>query len=480
MDNMSNTGEDVWVNCLQFLEDNVNPQSFKTWFAPIKPVKLEGKILTVQVPSLFFYEWLEEHYVNLLRKTIKKELGPGGKLEYNIVVDNNSGGKGPYTINVPAQSYRNDDKMEINMPMNISGSIQNPFIIPGLKRMNIDSQLKPEFNFDNFIEGECNRLGRSAGMSVAARPGGTSFNPLFIYGGVGLGKTHLVQAIGNQIKNNFKNKVVLYVNSEKFTSQFIQSLKQNSINDFINFYQLIDVLIIDDVQFFSGKDRTQDIFFHIFNHLHQGSKQLILTSDRPPKDLQGMEERLLSRFKWGLSADVQRPDFETKMAILEQKMYNDGIEIPREVMEYVAYNITDNIRDLEGALISLLANASFNKKEIDLPLAKEILKNFIKSTSRELTIEHIQTMVCEHLHVETDLLKSKTRKRPVVQARQISMFFAKQYTKESLAKIGKYFGNRDHSTVIHACQTVSNLMDTDKDFKGKVEEIERKISINLG
>lgn len=477
---MSANFESTWDNCLKIIRDNVSLQSFKTWFEPIKPVKLEGKILTIQVPSLFFYEWLEEHYVTLLKKTIKKEMGPGAKLEYNIIVENSSNGVKPSTINVPTQHAKSDDELEVNVPYNVSGSIKNPFIIPGIKKMNIDSQLNPNLNFDNYIEGECNRLARSAGLAVAARPGGTSFNPLFIYGGVGLGKTHLAQAIGNHIKNTNSQKSLLYVSSEKFTNQFIEAIKSNSLNDFLNFYQLIDVLIVDDVQFFANKDRTQDIFFHIFNHLHQNSKQIILTSDRPPKDLQGLEERLLSRFKWGLSADLQLPDFETRVAIMEHKMYNDGIELPRDVIEYVAYNITGSIREIEGAVISLLAHASLTRRDVDMSLARDILKHFVKQTSKELTIEQIQKLVCEQFdNMPIDLLKSKTRKRNIVLARQISMYFAKNMTKSSLANIGKHFGGRDHSTVIHACQTVLDLMDTDNRFKNKVQEIEKIIQINF-
>lgn len=476
---MSENHEVIWANCLEIIKDNVNGQSFKTWFEPVRPIALEEKVLTIQVPSLFFYEWLEEHYVSLLKKTIKKELGAEAKLEYNIVVENSSGSSKPYTINMPGQpGKQNQQNQGVSIPVNISQSIKNPFVIPGIKKLNIDSQLNPNYTFETLIEGECNRLARSAGMAVAKKPGGTAFNPLMIYGGVGLGKTHLCQAIGNAVKSNFKNKVVLYIQSEKFINQFIESIKSNSLNDFIHFYQLIDVLIVDDIQFLSGKERTQDIFFHIFNHLHQNGKQIILTSDRAPKDLTGMEERLLSRFKWGLSADLQNPDFETRVAILENKMYLDGISLPQEVMEYLAYNVSTNIRELEGALISLLAHTSINKSDVNLNSAKEILKNFINNVSKELTIDHIQGLVCEHFEMPAELLKSKTRKREIVQARQISMFLAKKYTKTSLANIGKFFGGRDHSTVIHACQTVSNLMDTDSFFKDHVDDIQKKININ--
>lgn len=476
---MSKSCEEVWNNCLKIIKDNVSLQSYKTWFAPIQPITLEENILTIQVPSQFFYEWLEEHYVTLLRKTIKRELGKDARLEYRIVIEHSSKNSNPYTINIPTYNTGSTSNPEVAAPLVIGNSIKNPFVIPGLKKVKVDSQLNPTYNFDSFIEGDCNRLARSAGFAVASKPGGTSFNPLVIYGGVGLGKTHLAQSIGLKIKENFGNKTVLYVTSEKFTNQFIESLKNNSVNDFVHFYQLIDVLIVDDVQFFANKEKTQDIFFHVFNHLHQNGKQLVLTSDRAPKDLEGMEERLLSRFKWGLSADLQVPDFETRIAILEKKMYQDGYELPREVIEFVAYNINTNVRELEGALISLLAQASLNKKEIDLDLAKKIVKNFVKNISREVSIEFIQKTVCEYFEVPIEKLKEKTRKRAIVQARQLSMYLSKQFTKNSLKVIGKHFGGRDHSTVIHSCQAIQNLMDTDPKFNDSVVEIQKKIQLSI-
>ena len=261
--------ETVWSNCLKVIKDNVNLQSFKTWFEPIRPVKLDNHVLTIQVPSQFFYEWLEEHYVTLLRKTVKRELGPDARLDYQIIVENSSGAKGPYTINIPSYNTNTNKNPDVAAPLVLGNQIKNPFIIPGLKKINIESQLNPNYNFDTFVEGDCNRLARSAGYAVANKPGGTSFNPLVIYGGVGLGKTHLAQAIGNQIKLQFSGKTVLYVPAEKFGNQFIDALKSNSINDFLHFYQLLDVLILDDIQFFSGKVKTQEIFFTIFNNLHQ-------------------------------------------------------------------------------------------------------------------------------------------------------------------------------------------------------------------
>lgn len=475
---MEKTCTQVWNNCLQIIKDNIPAQSFKTWFEPIKALKLEGNILTIQVPSLFFYEWLEEHYVGLLRKTVKKQLGEEGRLEYNIVVEKSSTSI-PYTTNMPSNGNGAEGKNQsMPMPVSLNKDIKNPFVIPGLKKLQVDPQLNQNYTFENFIEGDCNRLARSAGYAVAGKPGGTSFNPLMIYGGVGLGKTHLAQAIGNEIKRNLTDKLVLYVSCEKFTQQFVDALKNNNINDFVNFYQAMDVLIMDDVHNFAGKEKTQDIFFHIFNHLHQSGKQLIITSDKAPKDLSGLEERLLSRFKWGLSADLQVPDLETRMAILNKKMYSDGIELPSEVIEYVAHNIDNNVRELEGAMVSLLAQSTLNKKEIDLNLAKSMLKNFIKNSSKEISMEYIQKLVCEYFEVPIEMVKSQTRKREIVQARQISMYLAKLHTKTSLKSIGAFFGGRDHSTVIYACQTVDDLIDTDKKFKGYVADIQKKLKMS--
>lgn len=476
---MSKDFNQVWDNCLSIIKDNVSLQSYKTWFEPITPLKLAKNVLTIQVPSQFFYEWLEEHYISLLRKTVKKELGPEGKLEYSIIMENSVHNPKPYTVKIPTTNRQALKNEPVSVPMDVNSEkgIKNPFIIPGLKKVNIDSQLNPNYSFDNFIEGDCNRLARSAGYAVAKKPGGTAFNPLLIYGGVGLGKTHLVHAIGIEIKNNHPNKTVLYVSSEKFTHQFIDAVRNNNQNDFIHFYQMIDVLIIDDVQFFSGKEKTQDVFFHIFNHLHQSGKQLILTSDKAPVELQGMEQRLLSRFKWGLSADLQNPGLETRIAILETKMYNEGLELPKEVVEYLAYSITTNIRELEGALISLLAQSSLNKKAVTLDLAKQMIDKFVKNTAREVSIDYIQKVVCDYFDLPIELLKSKTRKREVVQARQIAMFFAKKMTKSSLANIGMHCGGKDHATVLHACKTVNNLIDTDKRFRSYINDLEKKISI---
>jgi chromosomal replication initiator protein len=380
-------------------------------------------------------------------------------------------------MDVSGQAFKSYSNNDVDFPLVINNQVKNPFVIPGLKKMQIDSQLNPIYTFDAFVEGDCNRVARRAGKTVAEKPGGTSFNPLVVYGGVGLGKSHLVQAIGNEVKRLHPNKVVLYVSSEKFINQFQDHSRNNAINDFIHFYQLIDVLILDDVQFFNRAEKTQDAFFAIFNHLHQSGKQLILSSDKSPKDLEGMQERLLSRFRWGLSADLQVPDYETRIEILECKMKNNGLDLPKEVVKYIAYNIQNNVRELEGALISLLAQSSLNKREIDLDLAKKVLRNFIKTSTKEITIDTIQKMVCEFFDLPYDRLLQKTRKREIVQARQITMYLSKIFTKNSLKTIGEHFGGRDHTTVIHSCQTVKDLMDTDNLFRESVMELQQKVQL---
>lgn len=475
---MSKSHEGVWDACLKVIKDNIPAPAFKTWFMPIVPVKLDNSVLTIQVPSHFFYEWLEEHYIVLLRKVIKKELGAEGSLEYSIVMENNTKSANPYTVKLPTNNSTSLKNAPVNVPLDVNeNQIRNPFIIPGLKKVNIESNLIPKHTFENFVEGDCNRLARASGYAVANKPGGTAFNPLLIYGGVGLGKTHLAQAIGISIKEMYPSKIVLYVQSETFTHQFIDALRNNRTNDFVHFYQMVDVLIIDDVQFFAGKEKTQDVFFSIFNHLHQNGKQIVLTSDKPPIEMQGMEQRLLSRFKWGLSADLGVPDLETRIAILEKKMYGSGVELPREVVEYLAYSINTNIREIEGALNTLIAQASLNKKAITLDLAKQMVDKFVKSTAREVSIEYIQKIVCDYFDLPIEMLKSKTRKREVVQARQISMFFSKKMTKSSLANIGAHCGGKDHATVLHACRTVVNLSETDKQFRHYLEELEKKLTI---
>jgi chromosomal replication initiator protein len=474
---MSKTAQSVWENCLSFIKDNIQEQAYKTWFEPIQPVDLNESALSIQVPSKFFYEWLEEHYVKLLKVALTKELGSSAKLLYKIKMENSYSNKLPLTHQIPSNDRQALKTQEVDVPIvQKDPELKNPFIIPGIRNINIDSQLNANYCFENFLEGDSNRLARSAGLAVANKPGGTSFNPLLIFGGVGLGKTHLAHAIGVEIKEKYPEKTVLYISAEIFTQQYIESVRKNTRNDFIHFYQLIDVLIIDDVQFLSGKSGTQDVFFHIFNHLHQNGKQVILTSDKAPVDMQDIEQRLLSRFKWGLSAELQQPDYETRVSILNNILYRDGVEIPEEIIEYVAKNIKSNVRELEGAIISLIAQSSFNKKEVTLELAKQVVEKFVKNIKREISVDYIQKIVSDYFQLDIETLQSKTRKRHVVQARQLAMFFAKKYTKNSLANIGNQIGDRDHATVLHACKTVDNLVATDKQFRKFVDDLNKKLS----
>lgn len=476
---MTRDSQMVWDDCLRIIKKNVSPQSFKTWFEPIKPVRLEAEVLTIQVPNKFFFEWLEENYVQLLKKSIRQELGDRARLVYHIP-ENGATTESPKSGNSKPDHKPSAEKDNEPVPGVFDAEmIKNPFIIPGIKRIKVDPQLNPNYTFENFIEGDCNRLARNAGLAIAKRPGGTAFNPLVIFGDVGLGKTHLAQAVGNDIAQNMPNKAILYVSAEKFTNQIIQAIKNNSINDFVNFYQMIDVLIIDDIQFLSGKQKTQEIFFHIFNQLHQNGKQIILTSDRAPKDLEGMEDRLISRFKWGLTADLQMPDLETRMAILGSKLEEEGVDIPRDVLEFICYNIKNNIRELEGVMVSLLAQSTLIRRNVDLELAKEVIRNFVTTLTRELTVEFIQQLVADHFNVPVDKLHHESRKRNFVIARQLSMYLAKKHTNKSLKSIGELFGGRDHSTVIYSCRAVQDMMDTDLSFKDTVEEVERKLKMSL-
>ena len=472
---MEEATKKVWAKCLEFIKDNIDEQPFLTWFAPIVPVTLEGKTLKIKVPSQFVYEWLEDNYIGLLKSAMTYTLGEGARLIY--IIDSPIDKKQLPSTNRPELA-----KQSLTLATETKDpELKNPFVIPGIREITVDPQLNLHQNFDNFVEGESNRLARSAGIAVANKPGGTAFNPLFIFGGVGLGKTHLAHAIGVDIKEKYPKKKVLYVSAEKFTQQFISASTakdkdKNNLNDFIHFYQLIDVLIVDDIQFLSGKVKTQDAFFHIFNHLHQTGKQVILTSDKAPVDLFDIEQRLLSRFKWGLSAELTTPDYNTRYKILQNKFYTDGAEISEDIIAYLAENIRTNIRELEGVSNSLIAQAAFNRKEYSIELAQSIIEKSVKNSQCDLTIDHIQQIIADYFNLDIESLHSKTRKRNVVQARQLAMFFSKKYTKSSLSTIGSQIGQRDHATVLHACKTVENLIETDREFKKYVSDLETKFS----
>ena len=476
---MNTDVRNIWENCLSFIKDNVTTDVYDVWFKPIEPVELTSdNTLVIMVPSMFFMEWIEDHYINLIWSALTKELGARPKLIYNIKMENNPNKTEQATEQLPS-SNRKATSMEVLGYKQKPQQSYNPYVVPGLveiEEVKVDSQLNPNKNFDTFIEGESNRLARSAGKAITERPGGTSFNPLFIFGGVGLGKTHLAHAIGNEIQEKHPKKRILYIEAEDFTKQYSVAAKNNNRTDFIHFYQQIDVLIIDNVQFFASKPGTQDVFFQIFNHLHQNGKQLILTSDKAPVDIQDVEQRLLSRFKWGLSAELQAPDYQMRKRILQAILYRDGVEMSEEIVDYIAQNVKTNIRELEGVNTSLMAEALFNKKEITLDLAKKAVDKIVKNIKKEITVEYIQEIVSEYFQLSIEELQSKTRKRHVVQARQLAMFFAKKYTKLTLANIGKSIGKRDHATVLHACKTVDNLNETDKQFRKFLSDLTTKIN----
>jgi len=467
--NMTYDHTTVWNKCLNIVRRDINAQSYKTWFEPIKPVRLTSEALTIQVPNKFFYEWLEENFVTELKKALRMTLGENARLEYQILVDNHR------KIGKNTGARVNND-----IPKKFStDQIKNPFVIPGIKKIKIDPQLNTAYNFDTYIMGECNQLATTAGKAIAANPGGTAFNPLFIYGDVGLGKTHLANAIGFEVLKQDSNKQVIYVTLERFTNQVVQAIKNNAVNDFMNFYQMIDTLIVDDIHFLAGRAKTQEIFFNIFSQLHHNGKQIILTSDRPPKDISGVEERLISRFKWGLAAELTTPNYQTRRAILDIKMRKEGLELDEKIKEYICYNIKNNIRELEGVIITLVAQSTLNKKEIDLQLAKDVVNQFISQDNKEITVENIKLLVAEYFKVPVEKLHGKTRKRDIVIARQLSMYLAKNFTTNTLKDIGKNFGGRDHTTVLYSVKAVQDLMDTDLVFKDKVVELEKQVQLNL-
>ena len=479
---MTQNYKTVWENCLKIIKENLGPENdqvYKTWFEPIVPIQLEDNILTIRVPSQFFYEWLEEHFIDLLKRTIRLQLGPNGMLKYSILMDT-SIADSPIATSLPSTGRQAIHNRAKDVPLMIGADenerkISNPFIYVGIQKMKVNSQLNGNYTLENFVEGDCNRLARAAGYAVAENPGRTSFNPLLLHGGVGLGKTHLAHAIGIKTKELHPDDTVLYVTSEQFLQQYVDAVRNKNTNDFIHFYEMIDFLILDDIQFWASKGpHTQEAFFHIFNYLHQRNKQIIITSDKAPSELGTLEPRLLSRLKWGLAADLGTPDVETRMAILNQKLANDGIEMPQDVIEYIAYNINTNVRELEGALVSLIAQSSLNHRQITIDLAKQMIDKFVKSTTREITIDYIQKVVCDYFKLPLDSIQSPTRKREIVQARQLTMYFAKKMTKSSLAIIGLQCGNKDHATVLHACKTVANLNETDKQFHYWVDELEKK------
>jgi chromosomal replication initiator protein len=489
---MENSVSSIWNKCLDFIKDNVPESSFRTWFSPIVPVNITGDVLKIQVPSAYFYEYLEENYVGLLRSALQKYMGAQAKLMYSIVVDagrskppvRGTAAVQPQNLKRPngfQQGYTVPGKI-ISQPENrvtpdalLPDQPYNPYTFPGLKIPKIDPQLNSNYTLDNFVVGKCNQLGRSAAESIAEKPGKTPYNPFMIFGNSGLGKTHLAQAIGNSVKEMYPEKLVLYVEANKFQTQYSDACRNNTRNDFIHFYQMLDLLIIDDVQEFAGKVGTQDTFFAIFNSLHQSGKQIILTCDTMPSELKGLNDRLLSRFRWGLTAEVSAPDFQTRLNILKKKVYNDGMEIPDDILEYIAQTVVSNVRELEGTLISLLAASTFTRCDLTLETAQNLLGKIVKESNPEYSVDFIVRTVCGHFGIKESVLSSKSRTKDVAAARQLSMYFAKRFTDLPYKVIGERIGGRDHSTVLHACKAVAKALETDVKYKDMVNGLEAVI-----
>lgn len=456
-----------WHKCLLSIKEHTTNEEFVKWFKPIVLHGYDGETLRLRVPNENYVAQIEKHYGTMLKPIIFKEFGNNTKLKYAIPQQE------------VAEALASGNEMSpINAFLNKTNTqnIKNPFVIPGIKKVVVDPQLNFDYTFENFVEGECNHLARSASKKISMEPGTTPFNPIFIYGDSGLGKTHLAQAIGIEVKKRFPDKYVLYVSAQKFQAQYTSAMQRKEINDFIHFYQMIDVLIVDDIQEFSGNKRgTQNTFFNIFNHLYLSKKQLVLTSDKPPVELSDIEERLLTRFKWGLSVELTTPNFETKVKIIKSKCQRLNVQLNDEIIEFLAENINANIREIEGAISSFIANATLLKRPATIGLAKDILKAYVNFKQKDNSVEHIINLVSNSFKISVEDIMSRKRTRDVSQARQVVVYLAKQYTRLALKSIGEAVGCKSHATVMHSCKMVANFIETDKDFKLQLEQLEKQL-----
>lgn len=461
----------VWNKCLRVIENIVEPDQFATWFKPLKALSMVENRLTLEVPTDFFREYLETYFLDVLTKVLKREIGSDVQLFYRVRPVQKQA-----HMDLPAAPGNDPVNKTISVSTYSPASNPGPFVYPGITRININPQLNRNYCFRNLIEGECNKMAVTAGHAIASNPGKTAFNPLFLFGGPGLGKTHIAQAIGISIKEQNPDLVVLYVPANRFKTQYMDAVNvKNKLTDFLAFYQKMDVLIIDDIQELSSPG-TQNAFFHIFNFLHQNGKQLIFTSDRAPVDLQNFEERLLSRLKWGLSVELQAPDFATRLSMLRSRCEREGVTISDEVLIFLATRIKTNFRELEGALISLIANATLTHEEVTVALAERTIGHIVSEDKNDLSIDKVQKVVCEYFNITKETLLSSSRKRQIVQARQISMYMSRNLINCSLSTIGAETGGKDHATVLHACTTVQDLMETDRVFKQYVSDIEKMLT----
>ena len=457
-----------WDNALALIRENVSQQQYDTWFRPIVFESFDDakKTLLVQVPSPFVYEYLEENYVDLLIKVLHRTFCEGIRLNYRVVTDKE------HKLSQDIESDPADIEQKPRTRAN-----QSPTPLDAAQPQQIDPQLNPHLSFANYIEGASNKLPRSVGQSIAEHPNTTQFNPMFIYGPSGCGKTHLVNAIGLRTKQLYPQKRVLYISARLFQVQYTNAVLQNSTNDFIRFYQTIDMLIVDDIQEWISAPKTQDTFFHIFDHLFRNGKRIILASDRPPVDLKGMPERLLTRFSCGLIAELEKPNTQLCVDILENKIRKDGLHIPRDVIEFISQTANGSVRDLQGVINSLMAYSIVYNSNIDMRLAERVIKRAVKIDDKPLTVDEIIETVCNHFNVSPSAVGGKSRKRDFVVARQVSMYLAQKYTKMPASRIGKLVGNRDHSTVLHSCTQVENRLKVDKEFLAEIQSLENSFKI---
>jgi len=469
---MLGTPKELWAACLRMISNNITPEKYKAWFETIEfesYSEAERKLL-VRVPSSFVYEYIEENFIDLLRKVLFYYFGPGVKLMYRVLTDS--------TNNI-TQTVQSDPGADIEAPKKLEGVNKAPNILDAQVPQQIDSDLNKHLTFDNFIEGRSNKMPRSIGMAIADNPFANTFNPLFVYGPSGCGKTHLVNAIGVRIKEKNPEKRVLYVSARIFQKQYTDSVLHNTSNDFISFYQTIDVLIVDDIQEWIGVTKTQDTFFHIFNHLFRNNRRIILACDRPPVEMSGMNERLLTRFKCGLTAELERPDEQLCVDILNSLIQRDGLRIPMNVVNFIAESVRDSVRDLHGVVNSLLAYSVVYNSPIDMKLAESVLKRAVQIDNSPLTVDDIIEKVCGYFNVSQDGIATKSRKRELVTARQVSMYLAQKYTKLPAQRIGKLVGGRDHSTVIHSCNQVEQRMQSDANFKKDIDSIVSSFKLKI-